>query len=176
MRGALVLLISACGRIGFDEVERGDDVPEPDAAAARCDVSFQPVANAPLRYRFEPGAASWPTALAACRAFGPGHSLALPATDAERVALSAEARATVVARWWIGGTDAAVEGTWLDPDGLAIAYLPWAQSEPNNTGGNEHCLDLLSDPVEGPARTDLFDDRSCAASLRLLALTNRNRV
>lgn len=164
MRLSLVLL-TACGRLGFDEL--ASPIEEDAPPVARCDDTFNPVANAPFRYRFKDAPQTWADALESCRSFGPGHSLALPTSDAERIALSAEARATVVSRWWIGGTDEATEGTWLDPDGTPIAYQPWAPGEPNDFGG-EDCLDLLADPVEGTARTDLFDDRSCDATLPVI--------
>ncbi len=160
MRGAWRIVLAACGRLGF-ELELTIDTP----AARRCDDSFTQVANAPLRYGFKPSPVKWIEAVTTCREFGPGHSLALPTSDDERLALSAEARATVVERWWSGGTDRATEGTWLDPDGAPITYQPWALGEPNDTGGQEDCLDLLADPVEGTARTDRFDDRSCDATL-----------
>jgi hypothetical protein len=160
-RAASLLLIAACGRVGFDELE--PPTPPDAPAVAMCAAGFEPVANAPLRYRFESTPADWPSALAACRAFGPGHDLALPTSDPERLALAATARAAVVERWWIGGTDAAMENVWVDTSGAPITYLPWAQFEPNNTGGAENCMDLLADPVEGATRTDLFDDRTCTA-------------
>jgi len=159
MRAAILLSLAACGRLGFDELVA--DAP-PDTAPA-CASTFITVMDAPLKYRFEPTPTPWPMARDACAAFGPGHALAVPKDDAERIAISAKARATVVDRWWLGGTDAATEGTWLDTAGNAITFQPWASGEPNNTGGNENCLDILADPVEGSARVDRFDDRACDA-------------
>jgi hypothetical protein len=47
---------------------------------------------------------------------------------------------------WLGGTDAATEGTWLWPDGVVFyqngsgAFAPWGPAEPNNGRGGENCL------------------------------------
>ena len=41
---------------------------------------------------------------------------------------------------WIGGTDAANEGTWVLPDGSAMTYFNWNTDEPNNAGGDEDCI------------------------------------
>ena len=46
----------------------------------------------------------------------------------------------------IGGTDAASEGNWLhDRLGTAMTYFNWANSEPTNSYGNEHCLNIIGD-------------------------------
>ena len=46
----------------------------------------------------------------------------------------------------IGGTDAAVEGTWLhDRNGTLLSYFNFASGEPNNAQGNEHCLNIIGD-------------------------------
>ena len=163
MRAVFVLtMLAACGRVAFDEIE---GPPAPDTAAPRCAAGFDPVPDAPLQYRFEVTPVSWSEALETCRGFGPGHSLALPTSDAERLALGAAARAKLVDRWWLGGTDEAMEGVWIDPEGAPIDYQPWAPGEPNNTGeGGENCLDILADPIEGVDRTDRFDDRACGAA------------
>ena len=50
-----------------------------------------------------------------------------------------------VNHWWIGFTDAAVEGTWVWVDGTPTSYTAWETveaTEPNNGGGNEHCATI----------------------------------
>ncbi|XP_028447979.1 galactose-specific lectin nattectin-like [Perca flavescens] len=42
---------------------------------------------------------------------------------------------------WIGGTDAAKEGTWFWSDGSNLDYTSWNAGEPNNLGG-ENCLTM----------------------------------
>ena len=61
---------------------------------------------------------------------------------------------------WLGGTDAAIEGTWTWPDGDAFwadgpvsgRYSAWAVGEPNNSG-NEDCLQLQA--------TGMWNDQEC---------------
>ena len=46
----------------------------------------------------------------------------------------------------LGGTDAAVEGTWVHTrTGALLAYLNWGGSEPTNSYGNEHCINMIGD-------------------------------
>lgn len=151
-----------CGRLAFDPIERAADAAAPDATAV-CGAGFERITGAPARYLLVSSPVAWPEARDACAAFGPGHALALPGDDAERIALSTVATEASPDRWWLGGTDVAAEGTWLDLDGAPITYLPWAPGEPNNTGGAENCLDVLADPAEGGARVDRYDDRTCTA-------------
>ena len=42
---------------------------------------------------------------------------------------------------WFDGTDYVIEGRWFCPSKQALCpYLGWASDQPNNHGGNEHCL------------------------------------
>ncbi|KAK7933327.1 hypothetical protein WMY93_004223 [Mugilogobius chulae] len=43
-------------------------------------------------------------------------------------------------RTWIGGSDAAKEGTWLWSDGSVWDYTAWHDGEPNNVENKEHSL------------------------------------
>ncbi|KAK3581826.1 hypothetical protein CHS0354_007228, partial [Potamilus streckersoni] len=50
-------------------------------------------------------------------------------------------------KFWIAGSDLAVEGEWLWlPDLRHISYTNWASGEPDNNHGYQHCavLDLNS--------------------------------
>ena len=61
---------------------------------------------------------------------------------------------------WIGLTDIATEGTWLDVDGAAATYFDWRAGEPNNDGG-EHCVHI---EFGYPGWNDVF----CEASITLI--------
>ncbi|XP_030609443.1 ladderlectin-like [Archocentrus centrarchus] len=45
-------------------------------------------------------------------------------------------------RTWIGGTDAQQEGYWFWMDGTRVTYTNWCQGEPNNSYGNENCMEM----------------------------------
>ncbi len=40
--------------------------------------------------------------------------------------------------WWIGANDLSMEGTWTDPAGVPLTYLPWNPGSPNG-GDTENC-------------------------------------
>lgn len=65
--------------------------------------------------------------------------------------------------FWLGGNDIAVEGEfrWAST-GMKIIEFDWGGTEPNNAGGNEHCLDIL--------RTISYkwNDAVCSAQLRVI--------
>nr|XP_033465979.1 ladderlectin-like isoform X1 [Epinephelus lanceolatus] len=56
---------------------------------------------------------------------------------------------------WIGGSDAQQEHYWLWSDGTSFNYRRWCSGEPNNHGGNQHCLQM------NHAAGRCWDDRQC---------------
>ena len=81
-------------------------------------------------------ALSWSDANAACRAAG--LQLASVQTAAENALLLTAAAGNAV---WIGGTDAASEGTWVwSPSSTPLSYTNWHPGQPSNSGGNQNCL------------------------------------
>lgn len=46
---------------------------------------------------------------------------------------------------WIGFNDEAVEGTFVWYDQSPVVYTNWASGEPNNSGGNEDCVQIYPD-------------------------------
>ncbi|XP_042362423.1 lactose-binding lectin l-2-like [Plectropomus leopardus] len=44
-------------------------------------------------------------------------------------------------RTWIGLSDIHKEGKWMWSDGCAVGFVFWKTGEPNNVGGNEHCVE-----------------------------------
>eukprot|EP00964_Phaeocystis_antarctica_P073683 scaffold45229_cov59-Phaeocystis_antarctica.AAC.1 len=80
-------------------------------------------------------ALSWDDASAACLAAG--LQLASVHSAAQNALLVTAAAGNYV---WIGGTDAALEGTWVwSPSNTPLSYTNWKAGEPNNSGG-EDCL------------------------------------
>ncbi len=41
---------------------------------------------------------------------------------------------------YLGGTDAQVEGLWLNPYGFPLGYTNWAPNQPDNSNGGQHRL------------------------------------
>ena len=81
---------------------------------------------------------SWSGANAACLA--KGLQLASVHSASENKLLVAAAAGNTV---WIGGTHADLEDTWrYSSTGTPLLYKNWHSGEPNNAGGNEHCLQL----------------------------------
>ena len=103
-----------------------------DAALALVAVSCGSV------YTLMNEAVSWSDANAACQAAG--LQLASVNSAAENALLLTAAAGNAV---WIGGTDAAIDGTWKwSPSGTPLSYTNWASGEPNNYGRNEDCVHL----------------------------------
>ena len=66
---------------------------------------------------------------------------------------------------WIGITDAASEGTWLDIRGQPVTFTRWSFGEPSNGGGpmnspGEDC----GEQYDGA----LWNDNDCSAKLRFV--------
>jgi len=60
--------------------------------------------------------------------------------------------------FWIGLTDQMQEGEWIWTDGSPLgAYVNWDE-DPNNLGGNQHCVHILRGPFSiGEYR--FYDDK-----------------
>ena len=89
----------------------------------------------PPIYTLMNDALSWGDANAACLAAG--LQLATVESAAQNALLVTVAAGNTV---WIGGTDAASEGTWLwSPSNTLLSYFNWAAREPNGLT-HENCL------------------------------------
>ena len=100
---------------------------------------------------------TWSEASAACQAAG--QHLASVQSAAENALLVTAAAGN---RVWIGGTDAASEGTWVwSPSGTPLSYANWGVLEPNNAGNGEDCLN-------GP---ELWNDLPCTAKQKYVCQT-----
>ena len=90
----------------------------------------------PPTYTLMSDALSWGDADAACLAAN--MQLASVHSAAQNALLVTAAAGNSV---WMGGTDAASEGTWLwSPSNTPLSYTNWYAGEPNNALGGEHCL------------------------------------
>ena len=108
-------------------------------------------------------ALSWGGASAACLAAG--LQLASVQSAAENALLVTAAAGNTV---WIGGTDAASEGTWVwSPSNTPLSYTNWYAGEPNNSGG-EDCL-------LGNWKSGTWNDARCTKDVPRAMCTNRPR-
>ncbi|XP_074535590.1 ladderlectin-like [Halichoeres trimaculatus] len=44
---------------------------------------------------------------------------------------------------WIGGSDAQQENIWLWSDGSRYTYTNWCSGQPDNLGGQQHCIEMF---------------------------------
>lgn len=61
---------------------------------------------------------------------------------------------------WIGFNDETTEGTFVWYDQAPITYTNWAPGEPNNSGGNEDCVQIYP----AGANPGTWNDLSCTSS------------
>jgi|GEM_PF-6076592 len=71
-----------------------------------------------------------------------GLSLSTPSNEAENDWLQQTGNQLFSSKFWIGFDDRETEGIWLSPEGLEPSFTNWHPGEPNNSGGNEHCVQL----------------------------------
>ena len=86
-----------------------------------------------------------------------GLQLASVQSAAENALLTTAASGHYV---WIGGTDAASEGTWVwSPSNTPLSYTNWGTGQPDDWGNIEHCLEVN---YGGPGK---WNDYTCGRSL-----------
>jgi hypothetical protein len=147
----MLMLVAGCD--GVFGLERDDVV-------LACPASFREVAGSFYLRQDDP--ATWHAAESACEALrdhqltGQIH-LAVVESDVELAAIAADLS---IDTYWLGHTNLAPPGTFVPVtpevvDWPSSAMPPWAGGQPNNNGGNQHCLF-----VDG---NGLLDDKSCTA-------------
>lgn len=82
---------------------------------------------------------TWPDARTAAQALGAGWDLATIGDAGENTFVESLLNTGLADRshFWIGGTDAAVEGTWVWIDGTPFFFTNWWGGEPNNFGDED---------------------------------------
>ncbi|XP_033465981.2 type-2 ice-structuring protein-like [Epinephelus lanceolatus] len=68
---------------------------------------------------------------------------------------------------WIGGSDAEEDGQWFWSDGTPFRYRHWCSGEPNNQGGNQHCLQMNFSAHK------CWDDLQCSNQLPSVCVKER---
>ena len=138
-RVVLMISMSACGRVGFDEATDGG------AAASACPVDYEPM-FIPTKLSLSPTrpGQSYVQAFMSCAA--EGQRIATPRTNVEALVLAERAGGGAI---WMGVSQVETPGIW-SVDGVAVTYLPWNTSEPSGSGD---CVQLTS--------TARYNDASC---------------
>ena len=131
-----------------DAVHFGCATPEACAAATGCTLATNPATN---------------RALLACpaQALNPTDAAAYCARLGGRLYFpqSAEEQALVIAlgpgEFWLDLSDVAAEGTFVSADGRAPNFASWGPSQPDNAGGAENCVELITTDPAAPYWNDL---------------------
>jgi len=88
-------------------------------------------------YKYVAASGSWSSAKAGAEALG-GYLVSVT-SDAERQWIDANLRPSG-STMWLGGTDAAQEGTWTWVNGDSWSYSYWNGGEPNNSGNEDNLM------------------------------------
>ncbi|XP_054601562.1 galactose-specific lectin nattectin-like [Nothobranchius furzeri] len=65
---------------------------------------------------------------------------------------------------WVGGTNLDTGGEWVWADGTPFTFTNWGPGEPNNQGGNEHCMDI------NLREQDYVNDEECTQELSFVCI------
>ena len=60
---------------------------------------------------------------------------------------------------WVGFSDQSAEGGWVWSDESPVAFVDWADGEPNNYGNGEDCMEIV---VGGLAGGGTWNDQQCS--------------
>ena len=62
---------------------------------------------------------------------------------------------------WMGGTDEHLEGNWSWVDQTQWDWDSWAPGQPNNYGGQQHCLAVRLDGMHDFKCSDTYNNYIC---------------
>ena len=112
-----------------------------------CDESYVPLSNKCIRIFPEP--ATWLSALITCAQNG-GNLLSIVLPGDQDVM-------RYITGTWIGLSDIQGEGHFFWSDGSSLNFTNWRRNQPNNAGGNQHCVVVRHD--------GFWDDVKCSRLL-----------
>lgn len=137
----------------------GDGPQMPDAPPAGCPSGYNPITGGQTNhlYKLVTATETWAKQQTACRITSASANLAVPDDQVELTAIDTLAG---TANYWLGITDTAVEGTWLNVLGAPQTFLPWQAPAPDNNAGGQG-----EDCVEGLPVVHMINDRRCMDSL-----------
>jgi len=117
------------------------DAPNPDAPPASCPAGYVtlPGVSSNHQYKLLANAAGWTNQRAICGNDPANAYLAVPDDSSELQAMITLSATS----FWVGISDAAVEGTYVTVLGSPATFLPWAANEPDNNG-NQDCVRVIA--------------------------------
>jgi hypothetical protein len=131
-----------------DAVHFHCETPEVCMSRTGCALAVDPAANRALLSC--PAEALTPADAAAfCTRLG--GRLWMPLTPEEQGVVAALGPGHL----WLDLSDAAAEGTFVSADGRPAPFVTWGPGQPDNAGGTEHCVELITDDPAAPFWNDL---------------------
>ena len=155
-----LLALGGCAQIF--EIESTSKLPPDARVDAAPDAPPQPCIGGDARetdpetgacYMFFSGSMTRDAARTVCRGFGPtAHLAAIKSANAGTIIT----RLIGTSQAFLGGSDEAVEGTFVWDDGTPFSLTNWTPGEPNDSGG-EDCVEIV-----GGAAGGKWNDVPCA--------------
>lgn len=105
-------------------------------------------------YRIVTTAANWNNQRDFCRATTTSAYLAIPDDAGELTAIATLSASTI---FWVGVSDSATEGMWVNTKGATQTFLPWQNGAPDDNGPGEDCV---------ASTTTEFNDDRCNTQYR----------
>ena len=125
----------------------------------RCDNGWSIFGNA--CYKVSNETTDWYDAERTCNEYG-AHLTSIHSKEEADFILSLQH--TSSANIWIGGHRSGNVFKWID--GTTIDYTNWWTNEPNNDGGNENCINIISRPGQHDHIT--WNDLACRFQRKFL--------
>ncbi|XDV50455.1 hypothetical protein PO909_019511 [Leuciscus waleckii] len=116
-------------------------------------------------YKYFSHSVNWITAEKNCQSLGA--NLASVHNERENEFLLGLLPSTIS---WVGANDAVQDGEWLWSDGTVYDYTNWCSEEPNNSGGNEDCLEI------NWTTNHCWNDASCTSTKNYVCVTDKNTI
>lgn len=148
------------------QVDSSSDAPPSDAPGDSVSVGC-PAGYAELTggqtghlYRLVTPTANWSNQGGFCTSTSASAYLAIPDDAGELAAMVELATST---QFWVGVTDQATEGTWVNTKGAMQTFLPWAANRPNISSNNSDDCVIAVD--NGGSAATFTDDRCGSTQL-----------
>ena len=138
-----------------DTIDNDCDGSKDNDGLCPCDV----VEYGGHAYMYCTASSAWTSARTTCLSYG--YDLVAVNDAAEDTQVNAQAFLRYGGKWWGGFNDRTSEGTFVWSNGDANTYTNWAAGEPNNSGGDEDCVQFGR---YFPANT--WNDEPCTSSFR----------